>query len=97
MEEQKAQAALDAVRIQQEMQKITRTGRQPGFQKESQEVRKKREDRVSGRSFENSSHKSIISDNSSRTVSGNMMVIPEDDLIVTKDPCFGGVSSMQTS
>lgn len=81
-------------RIEEELRKITRTGRQPKPKKESKEKKKKREDRVSGKSFEGSNgSKSNASDSSSMLKQDNVMFIPEDD----HPAQFGGKMSPQTS
>lgn len=100
IDEKLSKAAINSIRIKQDIQKATRTGRQPALAKETVEKRKKREDRVSGKSFDGSS-RSIVSDNSSFSGRNNMMMIPEDDLEMSssdkQNPCFGGRTSMQTS
>lgn len=102
MNEEKLRLEInESVRIQEELKKLSRRGRQPSLLGETKEKRKKREDRVSGKSFEsdqNESESNIKQDyDRDSSIVGNMMVIPEDDLDLGKMPCFGAGSSMQTS
>ncbi len=83
----------ESARLKDELNKGTRTGRQPSLCGESKEAKKKREDRVSGRSFGENSYGE--SDTSSYISANNKMVIPEDD--ESPEPCFGGQASPQTT
>ena len=84
-------AMNEKARIKDEISKITRTGRQPPLRGSTKEQKQKREDRVSGRSFD-----SYGTSDSSNNNPNNMMVIPEDDLDQQKEPHFGGIVSPQT-
>ena len=94
LQEKLQNATNEGISIKEALEKLPRHGRQPSIKKESKEKRRKREDRVSGRSFENGSQKSSTgpeSDTSSfmgggGNGGGNMMFIPEDDNPASKEP-----------
>ena len=76
MEQRLRKELNEHTRIKEEFKKITRTGRQPALSgRETLEKRQKREDRVSGRSFEDSSQD--YTDSSSFNNPSTGMVIPE--------------------
>ena len=91
MEERLRIEINEGTRIKEEVKRLTRTGRQPSMQVETDKA-KKREDRLSGRSFEGESSNEPMQsdvDTNSFSTSNNMMMIPEDE----KDDlaaCFGG-------
>lgn len=93
IEDDLLRAANEKAYLKEQIDKCIRKGRQITQAGTSQEQKKKREDRVSGRSFEGSSGDNR-SDASSFVAKGNMMVIPEDDN--ADQPCFGGATSPQT-
>lgn len=75
--------------MRDEYKQKTRMGRQPSLSKETKEAKKKREDRVSGKSFEGGfSSSDNISDSSSFMDPRNVMQVPElED--GTNEPHFG--------
>lgn len=88
-EEKLRQEINESVRIQEELKRLSRRGRQPSLSGETKEQRKKREDRVSGKSFESDQSENVHVSDRDSTIVGNMMVIPEDDLDLGKMPHFG--------
>ena len=71
---------------------MTRTGRQPGVTQQTREQKKKREDRVSGRSIEDNGT-SEASDSSSLIDPSSQMRVPEMDED-EHEPVFGGGRGM---
>ncbi len=65
IEELLRSAITDGQNMRDEYKQRTRMGRQPSLGGESKEAKKKREDRVSGKSFEGFSSSDNISDSSS--------------------------------
>ena len=87
MEEQLRQAISNGQSMRDEYKQRTRMGRQPSLSGESKEAKKKREDRVSGKSFEGFSSSDNISDTSSFMDPRNVMQVPE--LEDANEPHFG--------
>ena len=87
MEEGLHKATNEKAFIQESIEKLTRKGHQSKQGRASFEEKKRRSDRVTGKSVESSASEGKISDASSFLSKNNMMEIPEDDI----EPAFGGI------
>ena len=92
MEQRLRKEINDSTRIKEDFKRINRTGRQPTLSGSTKQQKKKREDRVSGRSFEESSQDYTDSSSNSKSFTG--MIIPEmsdnaEDDRDYREPRFG--------